>query len=333
MKALKTPVIMLGVLLMSIPSFALAQDLVVYSGRSKTLVEPLIKQFEEQTGLDVAVRFGKDAQLLATLAEEGNASPADVFWANTAGALGAATSEGLLAELPDELLSQPAAFTSSTGTWEPVTTRFRVLAYNDEAVDSEGLPGSVMDLPGMSTFRGRIGWTPTYSSFQDFVTAMRLTEGEEATREWLRGMKALDPKVYPSNTPMVQALAAGEIDVALTNHYYVLRVTQADGEAAVAIHTFDPGDVGNLALVTGAGVLKQSDQSENAQRFLAFLLENDAQTYAAANVHEYPVVAGVEMPDHLMPMNEALELSPEFDFAQLQEIEATLQMLREEGLF
>lgn len=306
--------------------------LIVYSGRSQSLVDALVERFERQTGLEVEVRYGSDAEMIALLGEEGAQSPADVFWANTTGALGAAGTRGLLAPLPDSLTRRPEAFVPSSGTWVPVTVRFRTLAYNTEALSPDELPASVLDLPGQERLRGRVGWTPTYSSFQDFVTALRLTEGEEAAADWIRGMEALGAQAYASNTPMLQALAAGEIDAALTNHYYILRQTESTSEVPLGTHFFAPGDAGNLALVTGAGVLETSDQPETAHRFLSFLLSDEAERYAADEVYEYPVVDLGALPDYLLPFDEARRLSPSFDFERLRELEPTLDLLRNQEL-
>lgn len=309
-------------------------DLVLYSGRSQALVEPVLDRFRETTGIEVRARYGRDAELLAALAEEGARSQADMFWANTAGALGAANNAGLLTGLPDSLLQRPGAYVPSSGRWVPVTVRFRILAYNPAAVSESDLPASVMDLPTMEAFRGRIGWTPTYSSFQDFITTMSLVHGEDSTRAWLRGVSALEPKAYPSNTPMLEAMLAGEIDVALTNHYYVHRITEGEAEGAesVAIHRFAPGDVGNLALVTGAGLLASGANDANAARLLRFLLSEEAQAMLAENVREYPVLRDAPTPSFLLPFDEAARLGPEIDFEQLRDIEGTLRLLRDEEL-
>jgi iron(III) transport system substrate-binding protein len=314
-------------------------ELVVYAGRSQALVEPIVDRFREETGIDVQVRYGRDAELLAALEEEGDRSAADLFWANTSGALGAANTAGLLTPLPDSLLQQPAAFVPSSGLWVPVTTRFRVLAYHPQRVDAVSLPASVLGLPELDALRGRIGWTPTYSSFQDFVTAMEIEYGTDTTRTWLEGMKDLEPKAYSSNTPMLEALAAGEIDVALTNHYYVLRMLHGGDEEApegddapVAIHRFAPGDVGNLALVTGAGVLATATHRDNALRFLDYLLSTETQATAAETVYEYPVVRSAELPAYLVPFDEALQLGPDLDFERLRDMDETLRLLRDEDL-
>jgi len=328
-------------------------ELVIYSGRSQALVDSLVQQYQAQSDIPVRVRYGSDTQLQAALQEEGDQSPADVFWANTTGALGNAVNNDQLATLPDSLLNRPDRFVPSNGRWTPVTTRFRVLAYNTERVDTTDLPDSVLDLPEMDELEGRIGWTPAYSSFQDFVTALRLTEGEETARTWLEDMQELNPNSYTSNTPMIEALAAGEIDVALTNHYYVLRIQHSapEGEyegdeeeeeeeeeeeipasAPVDMYRFADGDFGNLALVTGAGVLQTSDQTDAAHDFLRFLLSQEAQSFAANQVNEYPVVSGTDVPDYMMPVEDALALSPEFELDRLREREATLELLRDVGL-
>ena len=330
--------------------------LVIYSGRSKPLVDSLVSTYKQQTDVPVKVKYGTDAQLLAALQEEGEQSPADVFWANTTGALGNAVNNNLLVELPDSVTGRAARFVPSNKRWVPVTTRFRVLAYNSDSVSPDDLPKTVKNLPQNSDLDGRVGWTPAYSSFQDFVTALRVTEGSDLARTWLEGMKGLNPKSYTSNTPMIRALAAGEIDVALTNHYYVLRLKHggAEGEyegeeeegeeqeeeeegtprafAPVETYHFADGDLGNLALVTGAGVLQTSDQSAEAQRFLQFLLSEQAQSFAANRVNEYPVVSGTEVPSYMVPADSALTLSPEFDLQRLQEMDPTLSLLRDVGL-
>lgn len=330
------------------------EELVIYSGRSQALVDSLVQQYQEESDVPVRVRYGSDTQLQAAIQEEGDQSPADVFWANTTGALGNAVNNDQLATLPDSILGRAERFAPSSGRWVPVTTRFRVLAYNTETVDSTDLPDSVLDLPERDDLEGRIGWTPAYSSFQDFVTALRLTEGEETARTWLEDMQDLNPNSYTSNTPMIEALAAGEIDVALTNHYYVLRIQHSapegeyegdeeeEGEeeeeegipasAPVETYRFADGDLGNLALVTGAGVLQTSDQSDAAHDFLRFLLSQQAQSFAANQVNEYPVVSGTDVPDYLIPVEDALALSPDFELDRLREREPTLELLRDAGI-
>ena len=310
---------------------ALAQSptLTIYSGRGQSLVEPLVKQFEAETGIRVQVRYGTDAQILAALQEEGSRSPADLFWANTAGALGQASAKGLLRPLGETLLEKPIAFVPASRTWVPVTVRLRVLAYNPDRIKAEELPESLLDLPRFAREKGlvgRVGWTPTYSSFQDMVAGMIALYGEEKTREWLLAMKALAPKAYPSNPAMLDAIRAGEVDLGSTNHYYVVRFRRAGYR--LGMHHFRDGDAGNLALVTGAGLLKTSKNLAAATRFL---LSPQAQQYFVGNLGEYPLVRRVALDPNLLPLEEALAKSPKLDFEKLP-LDRALRLLRETGV-
>lgn len=309
------------------------EQIVIYSGRTPALVDGLVEDFRAGTAERVQVRYGRDAELLAALEEEGRRSPAALFWANTVGALSAALNAGLLVPLPDSLLALPAAFVPSGGHWIPLSVRFRAVAYHPERVAPEALPASVMDLPRMEALRGRIGWTPTYSSFQDFITAMRVLYGEDAARRWLEDMLALAPQAYVFNAAMLEAIAAGEIDLALTNHYYILRVQHDAGPARIVqMHHFAPGDLGNLALVTGAGVLATARAEAPAVRFLAHLLGPEAQSRVATEIFEYPVIYGTPLPPGSAPFEEVLRLSPELDHERLRDLPGTLRLLRDVGL-
>ena len=313
---------------------ALAQSptLTIYSGRGQSLVEPLVKQFEAETGIRVQVRYSTDAQILAALQEEGSRSPADLFWANTAGALGQASAKGLLRPLGETLLEKPIAFVPASRTWVPAPVRLRVLAYNPDRIKAEELPESLLDLPRFAREKGlvgRVGWTPTYSSFQDMVAGMIALYGEEKTREWLLAMKALAPKAYPSNPAMLDAIRAGEVDLGSTNHYYVVRFRRAGYR--LGMHHFRDGDAGNLALVTGAGLLKTSKNLAAATRFLTYLLSPQAQQYFVGNIGEYPLVKGVALDPNLLPLEEALAKSPKLDLEKLP-LDRALRLLRETGV-
>ena len=221
-----------------------AKELVLYSGRSKSLVEPIIKQFENETQIKVKVRYGGTAELAVALLEEGENSPADLFWAQDAGALGAISKRGLFQQLPDTIPSKvPEKFRDSGGMWVATSGRARVIAYSSDQIKAEDVPDSIFELTD-SKWQGRVGWAPQNASFQALVTAMRVGIGEEKTEEWLRGMRANKTKGYAKNTPIIKALAAGEIDLGLPNHYYLLRFKKTDSEFPVEQAFFKPGRPG-----------------------------------------------------------------------------------------
>ena len=235
----------------------------MYSGREEELVAPLFERFTEATGTEVEVRYGDSAELAATIAEEGSNSPADVFFAQDPGSLGAVDPQ--LAELPEEILERvDERFRDANGRWVGTSGRTRVLVYNTDSLSDDELPSSVLELTEPE-WEGRIGIAPTNASFQAFVTAMRLDLGDDETRAWLEGMKENGAKTYEKNTPIVEAVASGEIDVGLVNHYYLALVKEEQPDAPIANHLFAGDDPGALVSVAGAGVLASIDQEEDAE--------------------------------------------------------------------
>ncbi|MFQ5409602.1 MAG: extracellular solute-binding protein, partial [Anaerolineales bacterium] len=260
--------LVIGALLLAACGDAAADSLVIYSGRSESLVGPIIEQFKADTGLAVEVRYGGTSELAATVLEEGDNSPADVFFAQDPGGLGALESAGLLAPLPDEILQQiDARFVSPNGLWVGVSGRARVVVYNTERVSPADLPGDIWAFTEPQ-WKGRIGWPPTNASFQTMVTGMRNVWGEARTREWLQGILANDPVAYEKNTPVVAAVGAGEVDVGFVNHYYLYRFLAEEGEAFPARNYFLPdGGPGSLVMVAGVARLATSSNPAGAERF------------------------------------------------------------------
>ncbi len=304
--------------------------LTVYSGRNEALVGALFEQFEEDTGIEVDVRYGDSAELAATIAEEGGNSPADVFFSQDAGALGAVEEEGLLAELPAATLEQiPERFRDPRGRWVGLSGRARVIAYSTEALEESEVPDSIWDYADPA-WRGRIGLAPTNASFQAMVSAMRLAEGDERTRTWLEGIVANEPQLYENNLQTLEAIAAGEVEVGFVNHYYLYEVLREQPDAPVANHYLEDGDAGALVNVAGAGIVAGSSRPEEAQRFVDYLL-SEGQQYFATETDEYPLVDGVEAESELPPLEDVH--GPEIELGDLgAQLRSTLELLSEVGL-
>ena len=306
-------------------------SLVVYSGRSESLVGPIIEQFERATDIDVSVKYGSTSEIAATLLEEGKHSPADIFFAQDPGGLSAVANADMLATLPDDIVSLvPDWARSPAMRWVGLSGRARTVVYNTRTLSEADLPDSLFGFTDPK-WRGRIGWAPTNGSFQAMVTAMREMWGEDKTREWLLGVKANSPKVFLKNTPQVAAAASGEIDVGLVNHYYLHRFIQEDGEDFPArnYHPRDGGP-GSLVLVAGAGILETAQNRENAERFLKFMLSKVGQQYFAGQTFEYPLVDGVTTSRILAPLDTIDK--PDIDMVSLADIQGTQRLLRELGI-
>ena len=302
----------------------------VYSGRSEVLIAPILERFTEETGIPVEARYGESAELLATIVEEGENSPADLYFSQDAGSLGAAENEGLLADLPKDVLDQvDPMFRSPDGGWVGTSGRARIIAFNTEVLSESDLPDSVFGLTDPE-WEGRVGWSPTNASFQAFVTAMRASEGEEAAREWLEGMVANGTVSYADNETARDAIAAGEIDLAPINHYYIAQAKAEEGDDYPVEAYFPPGgDLGSLINVAGVGLLASSDQSRETTQLIDFLLEPEAQQFFTESSKEYPLAGKVETDPNLVPLEEIAQ--PDIELSDLDDLPGTLELLEETG--
>jgi iron(III) transport system substrate-binding protein len=310
------------------------KKITIYSGRSESLVKPLLEKFSRETGIAIEARYGNTAQMAAQLLEEGDRSPADVFFAQDAGALGAVSKKELFAPLPDETLNKvPAGYRDDRGRWVGISARARVLAYNPDLVPAAQLPASVFDLTGPE-WKGKVGIAPTNGSFQAFVTAMRVQHGEAKTREFLAGLKANEPQIRDNNVKILEDVNAGTITAGLINHYYFGEVAKEQGttpdKLKAKVYFFPNRDTGALVNVAGVGVLERAGNDPDVKTFLDYLLGAEAQTYFATETFEYPVVAGMPGPTYVPPL--AKLNMPPVNLNDLDTLDATIALIKDSGL-
>ena len=275
----------------------------VYSGRSEELIGPLIERFEDESGISVSVRYGDSAELTATILEEADRSPASVFLAQDPASLGTVALADLFAALPTKLLEQvPAQYSDQGGRWIGVSGRARSVVYDPAVVAPGDLPTTEDGLAD-PRWAGRVGIAPTNGSFLSFVSAKILLDGEAATLAWLEAMKANDSPTFPKNSTIVSAVADGQVETGLVNHYYALRLLAEDPTASVANSFFPVACAGSLVMPSGVGILASADAPASAEEFIAFLLSVEAQEYFAQETFEYPLVPGVAPSGDLPPID------------------------------
>ncbi len=303
--------------------------LVLYSGRGESLVGPLLARFTQQTGIDVQVRYAGTPELARLILEEGASSPADIFWAQDIGSMGPLHRAGLLTPLDGSFFQKLLpSFRPEVATWLPVSGRVRVLYYNPQKLSLPQDGVSLKDLTSPN-YRNRVGWAPTNASFQLSVAAMLQVWGRDQTLRWLQEMKANGARAYANNTALLEAIAAGEIDLALSNHYYLPRALASRPNLPVASSAFKTGDAGNLLNFSSVGILRSSRNRQRAEKLLEFLISAEAQRYFVENTFEYPVIEGIDQPRSAPTIKDYRTKTPNFDYNRLDRIDDVLAVLRE----
>jgi iron(III) transport system substrate-binding protein len=302
-----------------------AESITIYSGRSESLITDLLDTFTQETGIEVNVRYGDSAELAAQILEEGSNVQADVFFSQDAGALGALAKEGLAKALPADITDLvDASYKSKDSQWVGVSGRARVLVVNPDKVTT--LPSSYKDLMD-PIWKGRIGIAPTNASFQAFITAVRVTEGDKAAEDFLVAMKE-NAVLFEKNGLILQAVEDGVIDAGLINHYYWFELANEIGASNMKseLAWFEDQDAGNLINVAGAAVLSENP---SANVFVKWLLGDTAQNYFVSKTWEYSLT-GISSASGLKPFGEIK--APEIDLSDLDSLSETLELIRKAGL-
>ena len=300
-------------------------DLTLYLGRGEGgLYENVLQAIEKRNPkLNLKIRRGGSAALANTIVAEKKAGVkrADLFWAVDTGSIGMVTDAGAAKPLPSDLTTQlKEGF--QYPSWSPVTGRVRTLPYNTQRVSPEQIPDSVMALADSAL---KLGWAPAYSSFQSFVTAMRLLEGEKATRAWLKGVNR-NAKKYAGELGVVMGVERGEVDVGFANHYYTLRLKSGKPDANVAL-AYTKNDAGCLVNASGIVALSDGDLPVN---FIRYLLTHEVQSYLAREAYEIPLVQDVAQPEGLASLSTLTP--PAMDLRNLADLRPTLNLMRDVGV-
>ncbi len=258
-------------------------------------VEPVFAEFTKETGIRVRFTTGSDAALRERIKAEGKNTPADVYMAVDAGNLWLAAQDGLLQPVTSSTLNNniPAELRDTQNRWFGLTKRVRTIMYNPNRVKESELAtlSSYADLADPK-WKGRLILRPgTHVYNQSLVANLIATYGEARTEQIVRGWMANEPKFIDSDTRILETLAAGGADVAITNHYYLGRLLENNPSFPVKVIWANQtsGEKGVHANISGAGVTAYAENKENAIKLLEWLSSPRGQKLFADSNHEYPV--------------------------------------------
>jgi len=284
----------------------------VYSARHYDTDDSLFETFEKETGIKVKVIEASSDALLERLEREGDRSPADVFITVDAGRLDQAEKKGIFAPVDSKILRErvPSHLRHPENLWFGLTKRVRVILVSKERVK----PGEITRYEDLADpkWKGRVlirSSTNVYN--QSLVGSLIEEHGEEKAFAWCQALVAnMARPPQGGDRDQIRAVASGEGDVAVSNHYYFAHMLtskdEADRKAAETVRLVFPNqeDRGAHVNISGAGVVKTAPNKANAIKFLEFLVSKEAQEVFAAGNNEYPVVEGVEPPPVLKKFGE-----------------------------
>lgn len=293
-----------AVALLASPAMAEDEGIVVYNAQHENLAKEWAEGFTKDTGIKVTLRNGGDSEFSNQIVAEGAASPADVFLTENSPAMVLVENAGLFAPVDaDTLALVPENFRPSSGKWMGIAARSTVFAYNKDKLREDQLPKSLLDLADPS-WKGRWAASPSGADFQAIVSALLELKGEQATADWLKGMKE-NFTAYRGNGTVMKAVNAGEIDGGVIYHYYWFgdQAKTAENSNNVALHYFKNEDPGAFVSISGGGVLASSKHPKEAQAFLKWIAGKGGQgVLKDGTSYEYAVGVGADSNPKLVPL-------------------------------
>jgi len=285
--------VLLGLLLwqstVSLQAAGSAGEVVVYSARIEALIKPMFDAFTEKTGIQVKYFTAGEKELFERLQSEGVNTPADVFMTVDVGNLWIAQNGGLLQGINSAIIDQniPSHLRAKDNEWVGLSVRARPIMYSTERVRPSEL--STYEALSDPRWNGKLCFRTSKKVYtQSLVATMIKTLGEERTEGIVRGWMANQPRIFESDSKLLEAMAAGQCDVGITNTYYLAQLVAKDAKFPVAVFWPNQGDRGVHINISGAGVTKHSKHRDNAIKLIEFLSSPEAQNLVADANYEYP---------------------------------------------
>jgi len=298
-------------------------------GLYRGLIELLQEKYPD---FDASLKSAPSTQLANTIIQEKNngQSRADVFWSIDASSLGLVANEGYAMNLSSDVTDPvPSELQDSDGRWVGVAGRARAIPYNTNEFSESDIPASVSEFATQDAFSSAMGWGPTYGAFKSFVTAMRLMDGPDATKQWLQGMLDQDVEEFRDEFFVSRGVATGAVSAGFANHYYALRVKAAREDPPIDL-AFTENDAGALVNVSGIEAIEGTQNADLAELFAQHLLTAEAQEFFATRAYAYPMISGVQPVGDLPTIDELNP--PSIDLTELSDLEPTLELMREVGV-
>lgn len=273
-----------------------AEEVVVYSARNEQLIKPLFDAYTKETGVNIKFITDKEGALLQRLKAEGPNTPADILLTVDAGNLWEAAREGILKPIQSKTLEAhiPAHLRDPGNQWFGLSIRARTMFYNTQKLKAADLTG-YEDL-AQPKWKGKLCLRTSKKVYNQSLVAMLIAaHGEAKAEQIVKGWVAnLATDVFPDDTKMLEAIAAGQCDVGIANTYYYGRLMEKKPGLPLAIFWANQKDEGVHVNIAGAGITKHAKHEKEAVRFLEWMSSDKAQNLVADINLEYPVNPAVK---------------------------------------
>ena len=278
-----------------------SSELTVYTSRQPQLIEPIVEQFTNETGIKVNLLSGNAQELMERIDIEGEDSPADIFMTVDAGVLWQAAERDILAKIDSEILNEniPAHLRDSKNEWFGLSKRARTIVFSSDQFKDNDF-STYEDLADPK-WKGKLCLRTSKKVYnRSLIASMIDAYGFDKSKEVVSGwVSNLATEVFSNDTNALKAVSSGQCGVTIVNTYYLARLLDDPEYNNLSLFWANQSDRGVHVNISGAGVVKTSKNKKNAVLFLEYLSSNRAQDFYASANKEYPVLIGAKIDESI----------------------------------
>ena len=278
-----------------------SSELTVYTSRQPQLIEPIVEQFTNETGIKVNLLSGNAQELMERIDIEGEDSPADIFMTVDAGVLWQAAERDILAKIDSEILNEniPAHLRDSKNEWFGLSKRARTIVFSSDQFKDNDF-STYEDLADPK-WKGKLCLRTSKKVYnRSLIASMIDVYGFDKSKEVVSGwVLNLATEVFSNDTNALKAVSSGQCGVTIVNTYYLARLLDDPEYNNLSLFWANQSDRGVHVNISGAGVVKTSKNKKNAVLFLEYLSSNKAQDFYASANKEYPVLIGAKIDESI----------------------------------
>ena len=278
-----------------------SSELTVYTSRQPQLIEPIVEQFTNETGIKVNLLSGNAQELMERIDIEGEDSPADIFMTVDAGVLWQAAERDILAKIDSEILNEniPAHLRDSKNEWFGLSKRARTIVFSSDQFKDNDF-STYEDLADPK-WKGKLCLRTSKKVYnRSLIASMIDVYGFDKSKEVVSGwVSNLATEVFSNDTNALKAVSSGQCGITIVNTYYLARLLDDPEYNNLSLFWANQSDRGVHVNISGAGVVKTSKNKKNAVLFLEYMSSNKAQDFYASANKEYPVLIGAKIDESI----------------------------------
>ena len=286
-----------------------SEELTIYTSRQPQLLEPILENFSEETGIKVNLLSGNAQELMERIAIEDNESMADIFMTVDAGVLWQAAERGIFSQTESEVLEAnvPSYLRDPNGQWFGFSKRARTIVYSSDQYSKSDF-SSYEDLADPK-WRGKLCLRTSKKVYnRSLIASMIDAYGFDKAKEVVAGWVAnLTTEVFANDTNALKAVSSGQCGVTIVNTYYLARLLDDPKYDNLKLFWANQDDRGVHVNISGAGIVKSSKNKEEAQILLEYLSSEKAQDFYASANKEYPVLKSASIAESIKDWGDFFE--------------------------